>query len=97
MFEHQNLVGRFTPASNTTDALMQSLLRHAQSADFMIESQEAHEIFNDLQIILGSNVTAKKGREETQWNNDLEEGIVQIRNLMNLTDAIIKSEELKGM
>lgn len=97
MFGHQSLVNGFTTASDTTSTLVQRLLQYAQRSNYTIEAQDAHALFNDLQTILGSEYTAGKRENDDQWNPSMNEDIVQIRNLMNVTEAILMSGELKGM
>ena len=96
MSERQKLVNRFTTASYMTSTLIERLVQYAQNQSYMIESQDARALFNDLQILLGSEYTGGKRENENGWNPCIEEGIVQIRNLMNVTDAIAMGGELKG-
>jgi hypothetical protein len=80
-----------------TSTLIQRLLKYAQNPNHMIESQEARAVFNDLQLILRNDYTAGKKWNEDHWNSIVKEDIIQVRNLMNVTHALLVSGELKGM
>jgi hypothetical protein len=97
ILKHQRLVNGLTTATDMTSTLMQRLLKYAQSPKHMIESQEARAVFNDLQLILRNDYTAGKRWNEDHWNHSVKEDIIQVRNLMNLTQALLVSDELKGM
>jgi hypothetical protein len=76
---------------------MQRLLKYAQSPRHIIESQEARTVFNDLQLILTSDYIAGKRWNEDHWNPSVKEHIIQVRNLMNMTQSLLVSDKLKGM
>jgi hypothetical protein len=97
ILKHQRLVNRFTTTSDMTSTLSQRLLKYAQSPKNIIESQEVRAIFNDLQVILRNDYTDGKRWNENHWNPIVKEDIVQVRNLMNVTQALLVGVELKGM
>ena len=80
-----------------TSSLIQRLLKYSQSPKHMIETQEARAVFNDLQLILRNDYTAGKIWNEDHWNPSVKEDIIQVRNLMNVTQALLVNGELKGM
>ncbi len=77
--------------------LMQRLLKYAQGQKYMIQSQEVRAVFNDLQLILRNDYMAGKRWNENHWNPDVKEHIIHVRNLMNVTQALLVSDGLKGM
>ncbi|KAH6671097.1 ankyrin repeat-containing domain protein [Halenospora varia] len=85
----------FTTASDMESTLIQRLLKYAQGPKHMIESQEARAVFNDLQLILRNDYTARKGWNKNYWNPIVKEHIIQIRNLMNVTQALLVNGESK--
>lgn len=95
--KHQRLASGFTNVSDMTSTLAQRLLKYAQSPKQMIESQETRAVFNDLQLILSHDYTSGKRCDEHHWNCAVKEDIIQVRNLMNVTQALLVSDELKGM
>ncbi|KAH6665249.1 hypothetical protein B0J14DRAFT_237414 [Halenospora varia] len=95
ILKHQRLVNGFTTMSDMTSTLMQRLLKYAQGLKHIIESQEARAVFNDLQLILSTEYTAGKRWNKNHWNPNVKEYIIQVRNLMNVTQALLVSGELK--
>ncbi|KAE8452639.1 hypothetical protein EG329_013898 [Mollisiaceae sp. DMI_Dod_QoI] len=94
--EHQRLVNRFMTASHMESTLAERLLKYAPSPKHVIESQEARAVFNDLQLILSNDYTLEKRRGQN-WNPSVKEDIIQVRNLMNVTQGLFVSSELKGI
>jgi hypothetical protein len=94
--EYQLLGSGSMNASDTQSSVIQRLLKYAQVPTLDIESQESRAIFNDLQHILCSNRITDVDICCDAWNPKVEEDIIRVRNLMNLTQKLTVNRELKG-
>jgi len=94
----QRLGSETTAESNMASTLTQRLLKYAQRPNQMIRLQDTRAVFNDLQqYFLGHEFTLGKDGNDTCRNVSVADDIVQIRNMMNITDEIYVSDKLKGM
>jgi hypothetical protein len=82
--------------SDMQSPVIQRLLKYAQVPTHTIESQESRAIFNDLQHILRSNPIPGGRFCLGAWNPIVENDIIQVRNLMNLTQMLIVNRDSEG-
>jgi hypothetical protein len=68
--------------------VMRRLLKYARVPKHTIESQEARAIFNDLQLILSCGPNSSTKHHDDAWNPTVEEDIIGVRNLMNMTQEL---------
>ena len=82
---------------DTKSTLLQRILQYAsQDANYIIASQDARLLFNDLQVILGSDFTEGTRDNEESMSSRMKEDIITIRNVMNVTEYILVSRSLRG-
>lgn len=103
----QQLLQGFTTATDMTSTSLQRLFKFAGYPKHILESQEARHMFNDLQTVLSSDYIGFEktnkyqrtddGHFEDSWNPNVNEDIVQIRNMMNTTQALLVGDDLRGM
>jgi hypothetical protein len=89
------IVESITP-NKTTDAAIHRLLTYAHIPNTIIESEQTGVVFNDLQLILNSGRNLPKCSSRDVWSPAIEEDIVKIRNLMNLTRGLSFEKESRG-
>jgi hypothetical protein len=94
--KHQRLADGLSAASDLTSTPIQRLLRYAQDLERVIDSRKARAVFNDLQLILRNKYMIGKAPDGDNWNPSVEKDITQVRNLMNVTEALHVKGELKG-
>jgi hypothetical protein len=94
--KHQRLADGLSAASDVTSTPIQRLLEYAQDLERVIDSQKARAVFNDLQLILRNEYMIGTTPHDDNWNPSVKEDITQVRNLMNVTEALHVKGELKG-
>ena len=82
--------------SDMKSVVIQRILKYAQVPKNVVESQESRAIFNDIQLILSCNHTSDKYNHDHPWNPTVEEDIIRVRNLMNVTQRLLVNREWKG-
>ncbi|EPE24439.1 Ankyrin repeat-containing protein [Glarea lozoyensis ATCC 20868] len=83
-----------TSRRTITDSLVQRLLRYRESPNHIIQSQTAREIFNDLQQVLRDDYFTSHPAEK-DWNPRVLEDVMQVRNLMNVTQKLTIADNLR--
>ncbi|KAL9618251.1 MAG: hypothetical protein Q9160_007021 [Pyrenula sp. 1 TL-2023] len=82
---------KLTTDSDMRLPLLQSAL--VNSSKHVIESQEAGSVFNDLQILLDPERNTREDSHGHQLNPAVEQDIVLLQNLMNITRRIVVYNE----
>lgn len=80
--------------TDTDSTIVQRLF--APPRNRVINGQEAGTVFNDLQFLLGYKCKTTRRSRGNQWNPAIEEDIIGLRNLMNLTRSIAVCNGAEG-
>jgi len=93
---HQLPVVESITPNKTTDTAIHRLLTYAHTPNTIIESEQTGAVFNDLQLILNSGHNFPKCPNCDVWSPAIEEDIVKVRNLINLTRVLSFEKESQG-
>jgi hypothetical protein len=91
----QYLTDETASRETVTGSLVQRLLRYTKSPTHIIQSQTVREIFNDLQHVLRDDYFTNHLNEK-DWNPRIMEDVIQVRNLMNVTQKLPIADNLRG-
>lgn len=62
----------------------------------MLTKEEVKAVFNDLQIILSCDGTLESNALQLSRKNEVKEDVIQLRNLMNMTQSLVVVNDCKS-